>query len=137
MWIEWLLVALCVYFSIVDIRYQIIPNRVTHPLLLILIVWRLFESSFFMGLIPALVLAIIFLIRPAFIGAGDIKLFAIIGLILGFNQIILVCTIVFFSLFIKSIWLKVVKKINHQIVPMAPYITCGVFLNVLVHTLFN
>lgn len=130
MLITGLLVILCLYSSYTDIRYRIIPNRLTHPLLFILLSWRLYqmESSFLWGLLPALLLFLLFWISPASVGPGDIKLFAIIGLSIGIDLTIttvlmmgLACMGYLSYLLMIRIW----KKKVGGAIPLAPFMTVG------------
>lgn len=129
----WALALLCLYFAYTDIRYQVIPNRWTHPLLLILLLWRVvtFEWTYLYGLIPALVLLLIFVIRPAAIGAGDIKLLAVIGLVGGL-PIVLSTIFIMGLLCMFYAGVRIIRRqpVRHQF-PLAPMIAVGYCLAIL------
>lgn len=120
----WGLAILCVYFAYTDIRERIIPNRWTHPLLIILVFWRLItmEWTYLYGLIPALIMLLIFLMRPAAIGAGDIKLFGIIGLVAGLPVTLMTIFIMgLLCMCYVGIRLSSRKEMRYEF-PLAPFV---------------
>jgi leader peptidase (prepilin peptidase)/N-methyltransferase len=122
------LIVLCFYFTYTDIRYRIIPNGVIYPALYMVFFWRLLEPSFFMGLIPALLLVLFFWFMPNAIGGGDIKLIALIGLVIGLELtwcmlFYMACSGAIYYLFVRLLY-----KFQGKYVPLAPFITVGVLL---------
>lgn len=85
-----------------------------------------------LGLIPAIIFTIVFFFRPSAIEAGDIKLFGIVGLAVGLPQTIVTILI---SGITSLIWIVIVlrlkKQDNHHI-PLAPFITMGLFFTVFI-----
>ncbi|WP_430187381.1 prepilin peptidase [Paenibacillus lautus] len=129
------LVALCIWFSYTDIKARIIPNRITHPLIIALLLIRLFEPAYFLGLIPALILLICFFIRPNSIGAGDIKFLAIIGLCIGIQGTALVILLTCAStLIFLMVWKQVGRIFGFEkikTVPLAPFLSFGVLVSLI------
>ncbi|MBP1906757.1 Flp pilus assembly protein protease CpaA [Paenibacillus turicensis] len=89
--------------SYTDIRYRTISNKITHPLILICLVWRLLNPVYVLGIFPALILFILFLIKPDGIGAGDIKLLAVIGLVFGLQRVVSIAIIMCTTLLVYSV----------------------------------
>lgn len=129
----WALALLCLYFAYTDIRYQIISNRWTHPLLTILLFWRVItlEWSYLYGLIPALVLLLFFVICPSAIGAGDIKLFGIIGLVAGLPITLITIFIMGLLCMFYMGCRMIYKKSVRSMFPLAPFITIGLWFGCL------
>ncbi|WP_158524029.1 A24 family peptidase [Paenibacillus bovis] len=127
-----ILISLCIYFSVTDIRYRTIPNRVIYPLFIILFLWRLFtEPSFLWGLIPSFIMFISFFCTPNSIGAGDVKLVAVIGLFLGIEQTLLVVFLTCLSYIVYAGGSKLVKKRLQKRTPLAPFLAAGVSLLII------
>lgn len=126
-----LLVVLCLWFSFTDITTRRISNSITHPVFIFLLICRLFESSFLWGLIPAALLMMLFLINPNSIGAGDIKLLAIIGLCLGLSSTIPVIFGMCVSALIYLILRRILSRPQMMSIPLAPFMTVGVLFSIL------
>lgn len=125
-----LLLGICMWFSFTDLKSRRIPNKLTHPIVFLLLIIRVFNPMYYWGLVPALLMLIFFFIRPNAIGAGDIKMTAIIGLCLGIERMLFVmlgmCISALISLFVYE-WLN---KRKLRSIPLAPFLTIGVFLAV-------
>ncbi|WP_411347068.1 prepilin peptidase [Paenibacillus sp. WLX2291] len=127
------LALLCLYFAYTDIRYQVISNQWTHPMMGILLLWRLvtMEWMYLYGLIPALILLLIFMILPSVIGAGDIKLLGIIGLVGGL-PIVLSTIFTMGLLCMVYVGIRLVRRqtLRHQF-PLAPMIAAGLWFAIV------
>ncbi|WP_430118592.1 prepilin peptidase [Paenibacillus solani] len=126
---------LCIWFSYTDIRWRIIPNRITHPLIIALLFIRVFEPAYFLGLIPALILVVCFFVRPNSIGAGDIKFLAVIGLCYGIQGTLLVTLITCALVLVFSYLRKICRFKKLDMIPLAPFLSIGVLLSLAVHLL--
>ncbi|MDP5274303.1 prepilin peptidase [Chengkuizengella axinellae] len=130
-----LVVCLSVIITVSDLKYMIIPNNVLLFFLPFFIITRfLFPSlpiwhyvvGFFVGGGILLLLAIV---SRGGMGMGDVKLFAIYGFVLGYQQIL-------FALFIASvigslvgISLILFKKVQRkQPIPFGPYLALGTLI---------
>ena len=97
MWAHLPVVVACLFFlliAIVDLKYRIILNAVVLPVSGLVLLVRIVESpdsvplalvGGLLGLLPFLLTA---MAKPGGIGGGDVKLAALIGLLLGFPQVL-------------------------------------------------
>ncbi|GIP61117.1 prepilin peptidase [Paenibacillus woosongensis] len=131
------LIPLCFWFSYTDIKHRKIPNSLTHPIFIFVLIIRFFEPFYFWGMLPAALLLILFFINPEYVGAGDIKMLAIIGLILGINSTLLVAILMCCVLFAYMAWCKIFKKQNMVKLPLAPFITVGLLITVFITDVIN
>ncbi|MFZ3578202.1 prepilin peptidase [Virgibacillus sp. DJP39] len=124
-----LLVSMLMIILVSDIKYMLIPNKVLLFFLPLFIVLRFLHplDSWLTSLTGAIagvgITAIIILASKGGMGAGDMKLFGILGIVLGLNQILLVF---FLSTIIGAIvgsLLLLFKIISRkQPIPFGPYI---------------
>ena len=118
-----------------DIRYQLIPDRITYPGMILLFVLRIFVHplpiwQYLVGAVlgGGLLLLIAILSRGG-MGGGDIKLFFLIGLVLGWQNTLLA---LFLSTGIGAviggllILLRITKR--KQMIPFGPFIFVGTMI---------
>ena len=127
--ISLLLCSMLVIVLVTDIKYMLIPNKVLLFFLPIFIILRIIEpltpwwSSIGGAFIGTSIIAIIILVSRGGMGAGDMKLFGVLGIVLGVKHVLLAF---FLSCIIGSVvgvlmlLLKVIKR--KQPVPFGPYI---------------
>jgi len=126
-----LLLLLSFWFTYTDLKSRVIPNKITHWAILVLLIVRVANPEFYLGLIPAVLLFIIWYVSPASLGAGDIKLFAIVGLGLGLSETI---TVLFWTLLLSSCvfyLIRIIKRKRVSALPLAPMITAGIVLSLI------
>lgn len=128
-----LLIAICTWFSYTDIKERIIPNRITHPLIIALLFLRLYDPVYFLGLVPACLFLICFFVRPNSIGAGDIKFLTIIGLCIGIQGTMFVMLVTCAAVLVFISLRKMCRLKKLEMIPLAPFLSFGVlvWLNVL------
>lgn len=124
-----LLVSMLMIILISDIKYMIIPNKVLLFFLPLFIILRFLNplepwwSSLLGSFLPFIIIATIILVSRGGMGAGDMKLFGVLGVVLGLKQILLTF---FLSCVIGAVIgmiLLAFKWINRkQPVPFGPYI---------------
>ncbi|SHF78731.1 prepilin peptidase [Ornithinibacillus halophilus] len=124
-----LFVSMLVILLITDIKYMLIPNKVLLFFLPFFIVLRIVEpldpwwSSVVGGVFGFVLLAFIILISRGGMGAGDMKLFGVLGIILGMKGVLLAF---FLACIIGSIVGVILLKFKiierKQPVPFGPYI---------------
>lgn len=124
-----LLVSLGVIILVSDIIYLLIPNKILLFFLPFFIILRLFDpldpwwSSLVGALVGFVLLTLIILISKGAMGAGDMKLFTLLGFVLGFKGVLL--TFLLATLFgtLISMLLLVAKKVDRKTpVPFGPSI---------------
>lgn len=130
-----LLVSMLMIIFVSDIKYMLIPNKVLLFFLPLFIVMRLLQpiDSWLNSIIGAIaglaITAIIILASRGGMGAGDMKLFGVLGIVLGLNHILLVF---FLSTIIGAIagsLLLLFKIISRkQPMPFGPYIVVASLL---------
>lgn len=124
-----------------DLKHYIIPDKVIYPAILIALVYDFWKSDFLLlifgksdFLLSALAaagffLAIVLVSRGRWMGIGDIKLGFLMGLILGFPNILLALFLAFFIGAIIGIGLIFAsKKSLKSEVPFGPFLVVGTFI---------
>lgn len=124
-----LLVSMLMVILISDIKYMIIPNKVLLFFLPLFIILRFLNplepwwSSLLGSFLAFAIIAIIILASRGGMGAGDMKLFGVLGVVLGLKQILLAF---FLSCVIGAIigMILLASKLidRKQPVPFGPYI---------------
>lgn len=127
-----LFISLLIIITVSDIVYMLIPDKVLLPFGILLIISRIFSPldpwwDMFVGAFVGFsILFLIAFVSKGGMGGGDIKLFFVIGLVLGFKLTIL-------ALFVSSIVGLVAgvsqllwqKKGRKHPVPFGPWIALG------------
>ncbi|WP_047985090.1 prepilin peptidase [Ornithinibacillus californiensis] len=133
--ISLLLVSMLVIIFVTDINYMLIPNKVLIFFLPFFIVLRIVEplnpwwSSITGAITGFAVIAIIILVSRGGMGAGDMKLFAVLGIVLGLQQVLLAFFLSCVIGAVIGILLILLKRIDRkQPVPFGPYIVIGTLI---------
>lgn len=124
----WYFISILITIFVYDLRYKIIPDRVTLPAIGIGIVLQLLmnaagyqlpAASFFINqlLLPIIIGGGFFLTqfiisRGRWIGGGDIRLGALMGVILGWPNVLIGLMLAYFIGAIVSIGLLIAKKVG-------------------------
>jgi len=118
-----------------DLQYKIIPNVITYPAIILFFLLRIFihEYPLYIYLLAAFVVSVFLFILAILsrggVGGGDIKLFFLIGLVLGWQNTLLA---LFLSATLGAVsggilmLLRVVKA--KQLIPYGPFIFIGSFI---------
>ncbi|WP_240510141.1 prepilin peptidase [Virgibacillus profundi] len=130
-----LLVSMLMIILVSDIKYMLIPNKVLLFYLPLFFIIRIIQplipwwSSILGGLIGFVLLAAIILISRGGMGAGDMKLFGVLGIVLGVDKILLAFFLACLIGSITSILLLIFKLIKRkQPVPFGPYIVIATII---------
>ncbi|WP_053219020.1 prepilin peptidase [Virgibacillus senegalensis] len=127
-----MLVSLLVIIWVSDIRYMEIPDRVLLFFLPLLIVGRIISpldpwwSSLFGAAIGFFLLAVIILASRGGMGGGDMKLFGVLGLVLGWKKVLLaffLSTVYGAVVTLVLLAFKLIERKNP--VPFGPFIVLG------------
>lgn len=133
--IAYLFTIILIIATISDLRYKIIPDQITYPTIIIFFVlrfWIHFLPTWHYllgGLIGGGLLFLLSAASKGGMGGGDIKLFTLIGLVLGWQNTILA---LFISSLIGSIVgfsLMIIGKVKRkQFIPYGPFIAMGAYI---------
>ena len=140
----WELVKLCfmlyvasslIVIFVYDLKYYLIPDSVLFPAILITFTYRFFQFLNFSNFIVAALIAsgcflFIFLISKGnWMGFGDVKLAILLGLLLGFPNILVGLFLsFFFGAIIGVALIYLNKKGLKSEVPFAPFLIAGTFI---------
>lgn len=129
------LVSLLVIIFVSDIRYMIIPNKVLVFFIPFFVILRIIEplNPWWSPIVGAfsgfVIIALIILVSRGGMGAGDMKLFFVLGIVLGIERVLMAF---FLSCLIGALigmLLLMLKRIDRkQPVPFGPYIVIGTLL---------
>jgi len=123
-----------------DLKHYIIPDKVIYPAIIIALIFNfqflivnefpIFKFSILSALgAAAFFLLIVLISRGKWMGVGDIKLAFLMGLILGFPNILVALFLAFFIGAIIGIGLLIIgKKTLKSEVPFGPFLVVGTFL---------
>lgn len=137
-----ILISLVFLSALIDAKKQIIPNLIVLVLLVVVILFDLyqvvlnidnamvFSLSFLLGgCIAFIIFFISMLISRGGIGAGDVKLLTVIGLSVGIATILDILFYILLSCFIFSIVMLILRKVKlKDSIPMAPFIYIGLVI---------
>ncbi|MFT4412800.1 prepilin peptidase [Fredinandcohnia humi] len=93
--VAWALVSLFMIIFVSDVKYMIIPDKILLVFAVFFVILRIFIpltpwwSSIFGAIVGFSLLLLIAIISKGGMGGGDIKLFAVIGLIVGWKLVLL------------------------------------------------
>ncbi|MFD2046327.1 prepilin peptidase [Ornithinibacillus salinisoli] len=136
LWKALLLISLSMIILVSDIVYMLIPNKVLLFFLPLFIIMNVIDplepwwSAVAGGAIGFSIIAIIIIISRGGMGAGDMKLFGLLGLMLGMEKVLIAF---FLACFIGSvlgmllILLGITKR--KQPVPFGPYIVLATLIS--------
>jgi len=126
------LVSLLIIITVSDLAYQIIPNKVLLCFAIILFIERLiFPLSpwydFLLGALTGfLLLYIIALLSKGGMGGGDIKLYFVIGLVLGVKGVLLAFFVSTLIGALFSVFGILIGKLHRKsAIPFGPFISFG------------
>ena len=138
--IFWEAVFLC---AVIDLKVKKIPNKIILILFVVRIVGLIFEyihdgafstdKLIFSGLgllVGGLFMLICMLLSKGGVGAGDVKLIAVIGLYYGLAGVLSILMVTLFFAAIYSIVMLLTKKAKMKsTLPMAPFIFIGLSIH--------
>lgn len=131
-----LFISLLVIITVSDIAYMLIPNKIILFFLPLLIISRIISplTPWYDMIIGAVVgyttIALIIVLSRGGMGAGDMKLFFILGIVLGWKEVL-------FTLFLASLLgacigliLRFIRKVGRrQPIPFGPYIALAAIIS--------
>lgn len=133
-----LLIIVLIVSSFIDLKYKIIPNKITYPAFIVALIFSIFfnhieTTSALLGiLIPAGLFLIIALIYGKGLGMGDVKLVAVIGAVLGWELTMLgifIGSLIATILVLTLIFSRVIDRKTR--IPFGPFISTGTIISIL------
>lgn len=131
-----LLISMCMILFVTDICYMIIPDKVLLFFLPLFIMIQALSpiDSWYEGLIGSalsfIILASIIVISKGGMGAGDMKLFVLLGFILGWKLILLTFFLASCLGLLGAGTMMICKKLTrNQAFPFGPYIIIGALIS--------
>lgn len=125
--------------AIIDLKYRLVLNVLIYPAVVVALLLHsvppgrdtliaLLGGA--VGLSPFLLVA---LVRPGAIGGGDIKLAALIGLIIGFPQVLLALSLGILAGGITALFLLLTRRWGPRShIPYAPFLCLGALFSTIV-----
>jgi len=146
--VMWLFISILTVVFFIDLDHQIIPNKVVlfglaSGLIPVIMYWSqgypLYESVTWyeplLGLtVPFLLMLAVALLSVLFfkqsgIGMGDVKIYAPIGLFIGWKlSLMSIWFAFFFGGLFGLLWIFVFKRDKKEMIPFAPFIVIGVLV---------
>lgn len=124
-----ILISMLMIIFVTDITYMLIPNKILLFFLPFLVIMRIISplDPWYDALIGAgvgyVLLAAIILLSKGGMGGGDMKLFAVLGFVLGWKAMLLTLFLSsFLGAIIGGILMVVNKTSRRQPIPFGPYI---------------
>jgi len=132
--------SVLIIIFVYDLKHFLIPDKVLFPAIIILFIYRIFESAN-ISIVANYILAstvasgfflIIFLIsKGQWMGFGDVKLAILMGLLLGLSDVLVALFLAFLLGSVISIFLMAMRKKNLKSeVPFAPFLIAGTIISV-------
>lgn len=130
-----LLISMLMIILVSDITYMLIPNKILLFFLPLFIMMRIIQplepwwSALVGGGVAFLLLAIIILVSKGGMGAGDMKLFGLLGLVLGVGKVLLTFFLASLLGAVIGMLLMSFKVIERkQPIPFGPYIIAATII---------
>lgn len=137
-WLLWLFFALFLLILVVDLEHRRVLNVVVYPMAcagLILAVIRpelTLSSALIGGLVGFASFLLLFLLRPGGLGAGDVKLAGLIGLLVGFPGISVALFVAIGLGGLGAAFLLVFRRMERRgTMAYAPYLSLGAMVALL------
>jgi len=138
-WILWSFFALFLLILVVDLEHRRVLNVVVYPMACIGLVLTFarqdiaFSSALIGGLIGFAIFFLFFLVRPGGLGAGDIKLAGLIGILVGFPSVLVALVAAILLGGLGTVFLLLSRRIGLRgTMAYAPYLSFGAML-ALIH----
>lgn len=132
LWISWALISLLVIIFVSDIAYMLIPDKILLFFAVVFLFLRMFFplSPWWDSILGAAVgfglLLLIAVVSKGGMGGGDIKLYGVLGLVLGVKLVLLSFLFAtFYGAFIGIIGLLTGLVKKRTAIPFGPYIVFG------------
>ena len=137
-WILWLGFALFLLILVVDVEHRRVLNVVVYPMLLLGVALAFVRaeispaSALLGGLLGFGLFFLLFLLRPGGLGAGDVKLAALIGVLVGFPSVLVALVTAIGLGGMGALVLLLSRRIGLRgTMAYAPYLSIGAMVGLL------
>ncbi|NLY75404.1 MAG: prepilin peptidase [Firmicutes bacterium] len=122
-----------IVIAFIDFEHQLIPNVLTLPMMVIGLLFRIYQGEIIAGILGGLIggglLLIITLLYPKGMGMGDVKFLAMAGVFLGWEKALFVLFNGSFLGVIVIVPLMLLKKIDRKTAfPFGPFLVVGTLI---------
>lgn len=136
--LSFLMFMVLLAISMIDIKTMIIPDRLTISFLVLSLIYSFFQPHLviqtrLLGMISVsgIMLVMSFVVSNSF-GGGDMKLMAVSGFLLGWQNNVLALLLAVWSAGIYAIYLLITKrKSRKDHIPFGPYLSFGIAFTLL------
>lgn len=131
-----LLISMLMILFVSDMTYMIIPNKVLLFFLPLLMIARIITplDPWYNSVIGAVVgfalLAVIIIVSKGGMGAGDMKLFGVLGIVLGLGKVLLTFFLAaLFGAIVGGVFMMFKKVEKRQAIPFGPFIALAAIIS--------
>ncbi|HRJ42752.1 MAG: A24 family peptidase [Caldilineaceae bacterium] len=131
-WLLWLCFALFLLILVIDLEHRRVLNIVVYPMAVIslaLLPLRpdlTFSSALLGGAVGFAIFFALFLLRPGGMGAGDVKLAGLIGLLIGFPGVLVALVSAIILGGVAALLLLIFRRVGLRgTMAYAPYLSIG------------
>ena len=131
------IISFLIVIFVYDLKHYLILDKVIFPAIILAFVYRFFDNSFLNSLLAALLvagffLALVLISRGKWMGLGDVKLAGLMGLVLGWPNVLIALFLAFMSGAIVGISLMIAgKKTIKSQIPFGPFLSASTVLVML------
>ena len=127
--VAWTFISLLVIIVVTDLAYMLIPNKILLFFLPLLVILRLLSplqpwgDSALGAVLGFSILLLIAIVSKGGMGGGDVKLFFLIGLVLGtINTLLTLFIAAFIGMIVGKLIIMVSQQGDKTPIPFGPYI---------------
>lgn len=122
-----------IVIAFIDLDHQLIPNVLTLPMMVIGLLFRIWQGEIITGILGGLIsgglLLIITLLYPKGMGMGDVKYMAMTGIFLGWEKALFVLFAGSFLGLLIMVPLMLLKKLDRKTAfPFGPFLVVGTLI---------
>jgi len=135
---NWLFAIFLIIIFLYDLKYYLIPDKISLPAMVVALIFNIFLYNIFINYLLAALIAggfffLQFIIsKGKWIGGGDIRLGLLIGLMLGWPNILVALIISYILGSIIGLGLIIAKRATMKSpVPLGTFLSIGAFISLL------
>jgi len=135
---NWTFTAFLIIIFLYDLKYYLIPDKISLPAMVVALIFNIFLYNIFINYLLAALIAggfffLQFIIsKGKWIGGGDIRLGLLIGLMLGWPNVLVALTISYILGSIIGLGLIITQRATMKSpVPLGTFLSIGAFISLL------